>query len=68
MGVVNDSFNDKANQREDNNFPYLYKLVGCRARNNGLSTDNVWTDWGVYLSTVRLAGHVDRSLLIILKM
>ena len=27
MGVVNDSFDDKANRREDNNFPYLFKVA-----------------------------------------
>ena len=40
----------------------------CRARNNGRSTDNVRTDLGVDRSTFRLAGHVDRSHLIVLKM
>ena len=39
-----------------------------RARNNGRSTDNVRTDLGVDRSTFRLAGHVDRSHLIVLKM
>ena len=38
-----------------------------RARNNGRSTDNVRTDWGVDQSTFRLAGHVDRSQSIVLK-
>ena len=38
-----------------------------RARNNGRSTDNVQTDWGVDQSTFRLAGHVDRSQSIVLK-
>ena len=38
-----------------------------RARNNGRSTDNVQTDWGVVQSTFRLAGHVDRSQSIVLK-
>ena len=44
--------------------------ISCqiRARNNGQSTDNVQNDWGVDRSTFRLAGHVDRSHLIILKM
>ena len=39
-----------------------------RARNNGRSTDNVRTDWGVDQSTFRLAGHVDWSQSIVLKM
>ena len=39
-----------------------------RARNNGRSTDNVRTDLGLDRSTFRLAGHVDRSHLIVLKM
>ena len=39
-----------------------------RARNNGRSTDNVRTDLGLDQSTYRLAGHVDRSHLIVLKM
>ena len=39
-----------------------------RVRNNGRSTDNVRTDWGVDQSTFRLAGHVDRSQSIVLKM
>ena len=38
-----------------------------RARNNGRSTDNVRTDWGVDQSTFRLAGHVDWSQSIVLK-
>ena len=38
-----------------------------RARNNGRSTDNVRTDWGVDRSTFRLAGHVDQSQSIVLK-
>ena len=33
----------------------------CRARNNGRSTDNVWTDCGFDWSNFRLAGLVDRS-------
>ena len=41
---------------------------GSRARNNGRSTDNVRTDWGVDQSTFRLAGHVDWSQSIVLKM
>ena len=43
-------------------------LLPCRARNNGRSTDNVRTELGVDRSTFRLAGHVDRSHLIVLKM
>ena len=39
-----------------------------RARNNGRSMDNVRTDWGVDQSTFRLAGHVDWSQSIVLKM
>ena len=39
-----------------------------RARNNGRSTDNVRTDWGVDQSTFRLAGNVDWSQSIVLKM
>ena len=39
-----------------------------RARNSGQSTDNVWNDLGVDRSTFRLAGHVDRSHSIVLKM
>ena len=39
-----------------------------RARNNGRLMDNVRTDWGVDQSTFRLAGHVDRSQSIVLKM
>ena len=39
-----------------------------RDQNNGRSMDNVWIDWGVDRSTFRLAGHVDCSLLIVLKM
>ena len=39
-----------------------------RARNNGRSTDNVRTDLGVDRSSFCLAGHVDRSHLIVLKM
>ena len=39
-----------------------------RARNNSRSTDNVRTDWGVDRSTSRLAGLVDWSHLIVLKM
>ena len=35
-----------------------FLLFFSRARNNGRSTDNVWTDWEVDLSTFRLAGHV----------
>ena len=38
-----------------------------RAQNNGWSTDNVWTDWGVDWSTFCLAGQVDLSHLILLK-
>ena len=37
-------------------------------RNNGRSTVNVRTDWRVHQSTFRLASHVDRSHLIVLKM
>ena len=45
------------------------ETVNCnRDRNNGQSTGNVWTDWRVDQSTFRLAGHVDRSHLIVLKM
>ena len=39
-----------------------------RARNNGRSMDNVRTNWGVDQSTFRLAGPVDRSQSIVLKM
>ena len=39
-----------------------------RAQNNGRSTDNVRTDWEVDQSTFRLAGHVDWSQSIVLKM
>ena len=39
-----------------------------RARNNGRLMDNVRTDWGVDQSTFRLAGHVDWSQSIVLKM
>ena len=46
----------------DDTFYWVY-----RARNNGRSTDNVRTDWGVDQSTFRLAGHVDRSQTIVLK-
>ena len=46
----------------DDTFYWVY-----RARNNGRSTDNVRTDWGVDQSTFRLAGHVDRSQSIVLK-
>ena len=43
-------------------------LLSHRARNNGRSTDNVQTDLGVDRSTFCLAGHVDQSHLIVLKM
>ena len=46
--------------------PYIVSQQN-RARNNGRSTDNVPTDWGVDQSTFRLAGHVDRSQSIVLK-
>ena len=49
-------------------FPVLLRKQDYRARNNGRSTDNVRTDWGVDQSTFRLAGHVDRSQSIVLKM
>ena len=39
-----------------------------RARNNGRSMDNVRTDWRVDQSTFRLAGRVDGSQSIVLKM
>ena len=48
-------------------FNYLC-IMETRARNNGRSTDNVRTDWGVDQSTFRLAGHVDWSQPIVLKM
>ena len=35
-----------------------FSCSSAGARNNGRSTDNVWTDWEVDLSTFRLAGHV----------
>ena len=47
-------------------FPQKYLVH--RARNNGRSTDNVRTCWGVDQSTFRLAGHVDWSQSIVLKM
>ena len=53
---------------EKNHHDYLCNLHICRARNNGRSTDNVRTDWGVDQSTFRLAGHVDWSQSIVLKM
>ena len=40
---------------------YQRNLLKYRARNNGRSTDNVWTDCGFDRSNFRLAGHVDRS-------
>ena len=45
-----------------------WSVIVGRARNNGRSTDNVRTELGVDRSTFRLAGHVDRSHLIVLKM
>ena len=39
-----------------------------RARNNGRSMDNVRTDWRVDQSTFRLAGRVDGSQSIVLKL
>ena len=39
-----------------------------RARNNGRLMDDVRTDWGVDQSTFRLAGRVDWSQSIVLKM
>ena len=51
------------------NSPGYGETVNCnRDRNNGRSTDNVRTDWRVDRSTFRLAGHVDWSQLIVLKM
>ena len=48
---------------------FLFKIEAYnRAQNNGRSTDNVRTDWGVDQSTFRLAGHVDWSQSIVLKM
>ena len=43
-------------------------LVLLQARNNSRSTDNVRTNCGVDRSTFHLAGHVDRSHAIVLKM
>ena len=40
----------------------------ARAQNNGWSMVNVWTEWGVDWSTFRLAGQVDWSHSIVLKM
>ena len=37
-----------------------------RAQNNGWSTDNVWPDWGFDRSNVLLAGHVDRTRLLVI--
>ncbi len=44
------------------------KLKPIVARNNGRSTDNVWSDLGVDRSTFCLAGYVARSHSIVLKM
>ena len=50
------------------NSPGYGETVNCnRDRDNGRSTGNVQTDWKVDRSTFRLAGHVYRSHLIILK-
>ena len=46
----------------------IHKVSKYRARNNGRSTDNVRTDRGFDRSNFHLAGHVDRSNLIVLKM
>ena len=43
-------------------------IGSLRARNNGRSADNVRANWGVDWSTFRLAGHIDRSHSILLKM
>ena len=53
--------------------PFIIVLVYItqaeyRARNNGQSTDSVRTDFEVDRSTFCLAGHSDRSYLIVLKM